>query len=629
MNEQWVFDPAPPSGRRTGGRSAEFSFEGSIDTLVRESIQNSLDARQSEELPVEMKFRLVELQGPDLERFLAAVHWNTLEDNLDAVDDERGGKPINSAIEKMKDDGKLRLLVIEDRNTKGLGGTERRGSDQEKNSYCALVRDELYSDKHGENAGGSFGLGKSLLWAYSGIKTVLFSSAPVEAPAPHEGLRFIGRTCLPYHETDEDGPCSGDGWLGVARQVDEYSERHADSIWGSEAEELARDCKCYREADDFGLSAVIVGFTEPGEPDAEAIEIVNAIRSSVIESFWPAISTGKLCVDVENQINDAPPEVYQVLPGDDPAYQSAVELLQAFPEQLEKKDTLDDGESTFCWVDILLPERYEETAHDEITGKVAVLVKLIPDGEEYEPIRDRIFRFRSPGMIVRDKGGKNLSIAARPYVAIVLGGWASGDVEHSDKVEEFLRAAEPPAHDEWNASTRAIKQAYKVHGTLKKLSDFDRAVLEAVRNLVSVPEEEGGNLPPSLMKHLRFGGTSGGGNPRFMSLSREKVWVEGDHWEFRFHCRRNHPDGKPWQLTVRLKYSRDGGGSDDIGALSEVKCKDASNIEIDKGMAVIDIPGNIEKTKIEGLTGSGYLPSIGTRAAVKLRVDGRRGGGDA
>ena len=630
MNEQWVFDPIPPSGRRTGGRAAEYGFECSIGTLVRESVQNSLDAQKSEDKPVEMKFRIVELDGDDLARFLDAAHWGSLADNLEAIAHERGGKPIEAAIQKMKDDGKLRLLVIEDRNTKGLSGTERRGSDQEKNSFCALVRDELYSDKHGDDSLGSFGLGKSLLWAYSGFDTVLFSSVPFEPPGSKEGLRFIGRTCLPYHETAEDGRCTGDGWLGVAREPDDYDKRHADSVWGNEAEKLARDCKCHRENDDYGLSAVVVGFSDPELPDMEdAFEVAAEIKKSVLESFWPAISTDRLSVVVEVQKNEDLTDVFQVKPGEHPAYQVPVQLLQAFhDEELEEKERLDDGESTVCRVDIFLPERVEEPLHDEITAKVAVLVKLIPASDDYELIRDRIFRFRSKGMVVRDKGRRNLSIAARPYVALVLGGQASGDIPHADDVDRFLRAAEPQAHDKWT-STRALKNEYKEYGTITKLKDFEKAIQDAIRDLVSLPEKEGGGLPKSMMKFLRFGGTSGGGNPRFMSLAREKAWVEEDHWKFSFHCRRNHPDGKPWQLTVRLKYSRDGGGSDDIRALSKVKCKDASDIEIDKGMAVIDIPGNIEKTKIEGRTDSRYLPSIGTRAAVKLRVDGRRGGDDA
>ena len=46
---EWVFDPAPPSLSRSGGRASEYSFEGRIDTLVREVVQDQpVDSRRGE-----------------------------------------------------------------------------------------------------------------------------------------------------------------------------------------------------------------------------------------------------------------------------------------------------------------------------------------------------------------------------------------------------------------------------------------------------------------------------------------------------------------------------------------------------------------------------------------------------
>jgi len=626
MTVQWVFDPAPPSGRRTGGRSAEFSFEGEIDTLVRESVQNSLDARKSEDVPAEMKFRVIDLTGTHRNRFLQAIDWPSLQDNLLAVPDKRGGKPIKANIDYMRDKDLLRLLVIEDRNTKGLSGTEQRQSDDEKNSFCALVRDELYSDKEGEDSGGSFGLGKSLLWAYSGLKTVLFASIPMEPPDSHEGLRFIGRTCLPYHETKEDGKCSGDGWLGVAHDMDELYTRHADSVWGAEAISHSRDCYCIREQNDHGLSAVIVGFTEPGEPDTKAEQIAEKIVHASLESFWPAIAMNRLNVSVETQLNDEDPVQKNVNPSDHEAYKPAVKLLQNFGDgNLEERSRLEAGQAALCWVEINLPKRMEDPKHSEIKGKIAVLVQLLEDDPLLAPIKDKIFRFRRPGMVVRSKGGQNLSIAARPYVAAVLGGRASGEGEEVyAHVERFLKAAEPPAHDEWTHNTRAIKESYKVYGTRRKLLNFEQAILQAIRNLVSVPEKKGGTLPQALLKHLRFGTQSGGGNIRFISVGNENAAVDGDRWKFHFNCTRVHEDKHPWLLRIRLKYSVDGGGGDDVRAISKVECDEASSIEISKGDASLVIPAEINQVTVTGETDADSLPKIGTRAAVKLRVDGEK-----
>ena len=217
MSVRWIFDPAPPSGKRTGGNAAEYSFEGRIDTLVREVVQNSLDAGRAGDEPVIVTFRLIELTGKHLDRFLSGLDWSSVEDNLRAIPEGRGGRGIRRAIEQMTTDGRLRILVIEDHGTCGLEGEEQRRNDEERNSFCALVRDDLYSDKPGTDSGGSFGLGKSVLWAYSGLKTALFASIPLNPPDGRSGIRVIGRTSLPYHETESDGACTGDGWLGIAR----------------------------------------------------------------------------------------------------------------------------------------------------------------------------------------------------------------------------------------------------------------------------------------------------------------------------------------------------------------------------------------------------------------------------
>ena len=62
----------------------------------------------------------------------------------------------------------------------------------------AVVRNILDSFK-GDNAGGSYGLGKSVMWACSQFGLVLINSnLSVAQDGKREG-RFIGRLDLPWH----------------------------------------------------------------------------------------------------------------------------------------------------------------------------------------------------------------------------------------------------------------------------------------------------------------------------------------------------------------------------------------------------------------------------------------------
>lgn len=627
MKIEWVFDPAPPSGGRRGGNAAEYGFEGHVDILVRETVQNSMDAGKPQEKPVSVKFRLVELTGDHMERFLNGIGWSSLQENLHAVK-RREGQAIRRAIESMRNKRRILNLCIEDRNTDGLTGNEIRQSDSEKNRFSALVRDELYSDKDTGDAGGSYGLGKILLWAYSAYKTVFFSTVPRESDPNASRPRFIGRASLPYHETANDGPCAGDGWFGERRQREGAGEfgRYAVSLWGDTAIEYARRCHIYRAPDDYGLSTLIVGFEEPGEETRPIKELIGSIRRASLESFWPALARNQVCISITHEKDGEVIEEVNVDPFSDPAYGELAALLQAYDggEILEKKRLDDVGDAGYTVVDVEVPRKITDPSHPECTGKAIVLVKLVEDIPELDPVKDNIYRFRRPGMIVRHSGAKFLSITARPYIAAVLCGRAAGDGDNYDRVEFFLRDAEPPEHDKWQHDTRAIKENYQTWGVRAKLDKFEASIKEAVRELVSLPEKKGGALPKELLRLLKFGDASGGGRPRFLTSSIT-ARVKNDDWNFAIKIKRARKDDKEWHAIVRLKYAVDGGSPDEIKAISSVQCEKAAAVRIKDGRAYLEFPGAVVSATINGVADKRYLPAVGTRAAIQVVVDGGLG----
>lgn len=630
MSIEWVFDPASPSGSRRGGNAAEYGFEGHIDTLVRETVQNSMDAGNPVEKRVDIGFRMVELTGENMESFLDAMAWDSLRDNLEAV--SRHGESIKRAIEEMYERNRILLLCIEDKNTYGLTGAEKRENDQETNRFSALVRDELYSDKDHDDAGGSFGLGKILLWVYSAYKTVLFSTVPERYPEGRQGLRFIGRTSLPYHETEGDGPCSGPGWLGIKKPAEHG--HWAVSVWGDEAARYARQSHAYREPHETGLTTVIVGFEEPGQETREVADILDSIVNASLESFWPALTRNYIGVKVCHELDGQVVQERDVIPDEHQEYSVLSKLLNDFDNgQLEEMEYLArPGDAAFRRIDIEIPERVAQAAdgaaqpHPEFTGSSVLLVRLLDEDSEKPSIKDRIYRFRRPGMIVRQSGGSGLSISARPYTAAVLCGRAADGGEEHDRIERFLRAAEPPEHDRWAPDTRAIKSFYKTRGIKAKLGRFENNIKTAIRDLVSLPEKKGGALPKELLKHLRFGDSTGGGNPRFLT-AKINAGVNGDHWKFDVRLRRTRPDpdGGPWHAIVRLKYAIDGGAAIDAHAIEKVACEKATKIDIRNGIAWLQFPPDVQQAVLAGVTSTDKQPAAGTRSAIQIRVDGKLG----
>ena len=79
---------------------------------------------------------------------------------------------LSEYLDAISRDGVLQILRIDDVETKGLLGDE----DEVDSNSNLLCRHTLITAGGRRESGGSFGLGKSVLWLFSGLSTVLFSS---------------------------------------------------------------------------------------------------------------------------------------------------------------------------------------------------------------------------------------------------------------------------------------------------------------------------------------------------------------------------------------------------------------------------------------------------------------------
>jgi len=278
---KWVFDPVPPSGQFTGGIPSAYVFKPELDTFVREVLQNSLDARRPDsDVPVEVKFSFRRLQGEDKKRFLNTIDWSYLSAHLRAV--AEGSTTMSVLLANAIADlnsGALTLLRIDDSGTEGLTGDE----DKPGTNFSSLCRNILDTTKDTLGKGGSYGLGKALLWQFSALSTVLFSSRIAE-DTPQK-FRFFARTELPSHETDSSR-WNGSGWYGLPETV--RNGKRAVSIWDEEAETITRAIHLYRPAQlGTGTSILIAGFHEPAQEETRPL---NAIAQDILNSaarwFW-------------------------------------------------------------------------------------------------------------------------------------------------------------------------------------------------------------------------------------------------------------------------------------------------------------------------------------------------------
>lgn len=143
-----------------------------MHSLVRETIQNALDARKDPEKPIEVEFKEFSMSVEDFpgrSSFSKSIHA-CLDDN----EDEDAKKFFQQAVDKI--DGNegdfFKVLRVSDFNTVGLQGAE---TGEKGSNWSRLVKEKGSSNKN-KTAQGSFGIGKSAPFACSDFRTVFYSS---------------------------------------------------------------------------------------------------------------------------------------------------------------------------------------------------------------------------------------------------------------------------------------------------------------------------------------------------------------------------------------------------------------------------------------------------------------------
>ena len=280
---QWIFAEVSPAAVRRDPNETELfktdsprdgEYEGT-DALVREIIQNSLDAKAGDG-PVRVRFALhphsdmprEERQAAYFSRLKPALQFRQIEFSDDGVPALKQG-----------------YLVCEDFGTRGLGGDPHLIKDPARNSD---KREDFYwfwrnigrSGKTGDDL-GRWGLGKTVYRAASRVGCMFGLTVR------HEDQRqlLMGQAVLKIHthlgkEYAAEGYwCAGGDPLNTPRVISEPEQ----------IEQFKREWKITR-THESGLSVVAPFVAEELQPEGLA-------RQVIVNFFWP-ILTGDLVVEV-------------------------------------------------------------------------------------------------------------------------------------------------------------------------------------------------------------------------------------------------------------------------------------------------------------------------------------------
>lgn len=628
MSGQWGFTTSRPTDARYGDDVAKYAMshgEPGLKTFVREVLQNSNDARLDNDQPARVTFKLASLEGDDAIEYLRALDIETWSEHANLATDTESGKHIAEAIKRIKDDEKIRVLTIEDENTEGLLGEENA----DESNFTALVRDVLFSSKSGDTAGGSYGLGKAVLWLYSGLSLVMFNSTLSDPDPKDQSPRMIGRTRLPTHKSEDgDTVYQGHGWYGSLNDDEEGAR--PESIWGDEAESIADNLQLSRP-DVPGTSIQVVDFRVPtAEERLDDEELAEQITELAIEWFWPAVYRGDLevAVEVEGETKQASIDEY-------PQYKPFTCCLEERDDSVSQLD--EPGNVAQTSISLNVPEKSDGSGGAD--GQLDLLTRRAITGEFQH--RNEVAIIRGAGMVVEYYDRDRVVVGNHDFHAVLLGGrarpWGADESPRDEDtiVEEFLTAAEPPQHDEW-VRTETLANTYS-RGFRTAVEGIKSDVTETLRGLVAPDVDRGTTGPQRLGNRFKIGNESRGGQSDRESPSSQRVTGNTNisfdevytHWSFNGEVEPLSDRNEIRAVTVSLIRMAEERATSDRLPVQNIS-SDTAGVSISlpeqKGVQVgrLEPAPDTSKISFEGVSVEDHR-QVETRLKVSVDVAERRG----
>ncbi len=423
-------------GREDGPNdSMEENFKKSpYASLVRESIQNSLDAVLDERYPVKMEFSIGSINPRYYPEFFklrqhmdgCIKHFNS---NNDAY---RLYQPMIDYLKGLEQSegykGNLYYIKVSDSNTKGMEYEEGNTD----NPFYAFVRAAGVSSKNDSTAGGSFGFGKAAYFYISPIRTILVSTKTEK-----DNVFFEGVASLCTHELE------GDDKLYVS--VGYYDNKNGNPITIQEniPERFQRD--------DFGTDIYILGIDASDEKEQE--RILDEMKKAILSNFWFAIYANRLKVEIGNKIEISKDNIIPI-------------MEKCFPDDLDSKPK-SNGYNPRPYLDAVANAGCDKN-HIIITSNMPTIGNVKLYVVKKKKATDKILYMRKPLMLVKAERTKSYN------------GFYGVFVCEDEKGNKVLRKTENPAHTEWHSSNwrENGKKVDKGKEALKEVDDFIKDAIE-------------------------------------------------------------------------------------------------------------------------------------------------------
>ena len=281
MNPKWHFNRRRACDRmRDSANDAFFtaeSLENLSEALVREGIQNSLDAARRNSAygrEVRVRIALVQKASPETRQAISGLFQSAKDHFEKGLEHERAAELLS---------GDIGYLVFEDFGTRGLNGdaSEWQLEKAEENAFFSFFRAEGRSAKSGENL-GRWGIGKQVFPTASRLHSMFGLSVRSDSPT----RVLMGSAVVRTHSIGGDD-YQPDGWFGCR----ENDGQQVLPVTEASFLESFEGMFGLTRRQDLGLSVVV--------PCVDERVNIDDLRRGVVRNFFWPILLGELIVELE------------------------------------------------------------------------------------------------------------------------------------------------------------------------------------------------------------------------------------------------------------------------------------------------------------------------------------------
>jgi hypothetical protein len=473
---EWFFSEKGINDKeRDPGWDEYFSSNRStVDSLVRESIHNSLDAtalkcRHELLAGTQSVVRIfysgekAALPASDYAEYLdkAAPHYMAKECGIDPVE------------------GDCPYFVIEDFNTDGLVGDIL--ADNENEPYFKFLKCENKSTKNEPGSIGKWGIGKVAFPMASRIRTFFaYSIRSEEKYGPTRPGEVLAGECLLRYHTVHDRRYTPDGWWGCQSKGRNTPAKGSDPESATDIARFKKKFHVTRKEDEPGLSIVV--------PYVGVIDLAE-LQRSIVENFMVALVNGTLRVELRDGngteiIYDRGHatdilEFLEKLASAKDADDDSKRIAEMFKMVLEAETIPDSDIRTLAcydgqkpvWQDEqfseeivkLIQEDLAKTGEDVLGAPTVIKVPIRINKKHARETPEEYFK-----VVLRRCASPTLPVSPRFYrhglfishVGVHRVPGFTAVVLLDGPVADMMNEAEPPSHTQWFANTGTFSRTY-------------------------------------------------------------------------------------------------------------------------------------------------------------------------